>query len=102
MTPAAVHIKAVMCCCCFFVVATMVCKDRVFTLNEVLLSCDCPCFQSELPRAIALNFAESDLGCTSMIKFDYVTLTLHNARMTSQKPCQHNNKCDCSKTNGNK
>ena len=29
-----------------------------------------------------------------------MTLTLHNVILTSQKLCQHNNKCDCSKTNG--
>ena len=31
---------------------------------------------------------------------DNVTLTLHNMMLTSQKPCQHNNKCNCSKTSG--
>ena len=36
---------------------------------------------------------ESDLGCTSRIYF-------YNATLTSKKPCQHNNKCVCSKTNG--
>ena len=41
------------------------------------------------------NSVESDLGCTSRIYFDNVTLTY-------QKPCQHDNKCDCSKTNGYK
>ena len=46
------------------------------------------------------NSMESDLGSTSRIFFDYVTLTLHNDTLTSQKPCQHNNKCDCSKTIG--
>ena len=44
---------------------------------------------------------ESDLGCSSRIYYD-VTLTLHNVTLTSQKPCKHNNKCDCSKTNGYK
>ena len=28
------------------------------------------------------------------------TLTLHIMRLIPKKPCQHNNKCDCSKTNG--
>ena len=41
------------------------------------------------------NSVESDLGCTSRIYFDNVTLTLH-------KPRQHNNMCDCSKKNGYK
>ena len=41
------------------------------------------------------NSVESDLGCTSRIYFDNVTLT-------SQKPCQHKDKCDCSITNGHK
>ena len=56
--------------------------------------------KSELRRPITWNSVESDLGCTSMIYFDNVTLTLHNVTLMSQKPCQHNNKCDCSKTNG--
>ena len=43
---------------------------------------------------------EPDLGCTSRIYFDNVTLTLHNLTLTSQKPCQYNNKFDCSETNG--
>ena len=34
------------------------------------------------------------------IYFDNVMLTLHNVTLTSKKPCQHNNKCDCRKTNG--
>ena len=55
--------------------------------------------QSEFPRPIPWNSVESDLGCTSRIYFDNVTLTLHNLTLASQKPCQHNNKCDCSKTN---
>ena len=46
------------------------------------------------------NSVESDLGCTSMIYFDNVTLTLHSVTLTSQKPYQHNNKCDCRKANG--
>ena len=33
---------------------------------------------------------------------DNVMLTLHNVTLSSQKPCQHNNKCDCSKTNSYK
>ena len=36
-------------------------------------------------------------GCTSRISFDNVTLTLHNVTLTSQKPYEHNNKCDQSK-----
>ena len=60
--------------------------------------------QSELPRPIPRNSVESDHGCTSSIYFDNagdnVTLTLHNITLTSQKPCLHNNRCDCSKTNG--
>ena len=30
---------------------------------------------------------------------DNMTLTLYNVMLTSRKPCLHNNKCDCSKTN---
>ena len=52
---------------------------------------------SELPDSV-----ESDLGCTSRIYIDFVTLTLHNMTLKSQKPCQDNNKRDCSKTNGYK
>ena len=54
--------------------------------------------QSELPRPILRNYAESDHGCTSRIFFDNVgvnvTLTLYNVTLTlysmtliSQKPC---------------
>ena len=46
------------------------------------------------------NSLESDLGCTSRIDFDNVTLTYHYFMLTSQKPCQYNNKFDCSETNG--
>ena len=52
--------------------------------------------QSELPRPIPRNSVESDHGCTSRIYFDNVG---DNVTLTSQKPCLHNNKCDCSKTN---
>ena len=59
--------------------------------------------QLELPRLIPRNSVKSDHGCTSRIYFDKagvnVTLTLYNMTLTSQKPCQNNNKCDCSKTN---
>ena len=60
--------------------------------------------QSDLPRPIQRNSVESDNGCISRIYFDNagdnVTLTLYNVTLTSQKPCLHNNKCDCSKTIG--
>ena len=56
--------------------------------------------QSELPWQIPWNSLESDLWCTSTIYFDNVRLTLHTVTLSSQKPCQHNNKCDRSKTNG--
>ena len=36
------------------------------------------------------NSVESDLECTSRLYFD---------NLTSQKPCQYNNKSDCSETN---
>ena len=52
------------------------------------------------------NSMESDHGCTSRICFDHagdnVMLTFNNVTLTSQKPCLHNNKCECSKTNGYK
>ena len=48
------------------------------------------------------NSVKSDRGCTSRIFFDNVTLMLHNVTLTSQKPCQHNNKCDCSKNSRKK
>ena len=47
------------------------------------------------------NSVESDLGCTSRVYFDNVTLTSHNMMLMSQKPCQYNNKFDCIETNGN-
>ena len=60
--------------------------------------------QSELSRPIPPNTVESDHRCISRIYFDNaddnVTLTLYNVTLTSQKPCLHNNKCNCSKTNG--
>ena len=49
--------------------------------------------QSAAIGTTSANSVESDPGSTSMVYFVEVTLT-------SQKPCQHNNKCDCSKTNG--
>ena len=51
---------------------------------------------SSIGTALA-NSVESDLGYTSRIYIDKVTLTLHHVTLSSQKPCQHNNKCDCSK-----
>ena len=46
---------------------------------------------------------ELDHGCTSRIYFDNaddnMKLTLYNVTLTPRKPCEHNNKCDCSKTN---
>ena len=59
--------------------------------------------QTELPRLISRNSLESDHGCASRIYFDNAgdneTQTLYNMTLTSRKPCEHNNKCDCSKTN---
>ena len=43
----------------------------------------------ETASANSVQFLGTYLGCTSRIHFDYVALT-------SQKPHQHNNKCDCS------
>ena len=54
------------------------------TLNNELV------MTSESIATASANSVEPDLGCTSRIYFDNMTLT-------SQKPCQHNNKCDCSK-----
>ena len=42
--------------------------------------------------ANSVEFCGSDLGCTSRIYFDNLTLTLHNVTLTSQKPCQHDDK----------
>ena len=52
-------------------------------------------FQSELLRPIPLNQTSDVHRGSTLLKLHYVTLM-------SQKPCQHNNKCDCSKTNGYK
>ena len=60
-------------------------------------------FQSKLPRPIPRNSVESDHGCISRINFDNadnVALTLYSVTLTSQKPCKHNNKYDCCKTDG--
>ena len=60
--------------------------------------------QSELPQPIPRNSLESDHGRTSRIYFDNavdnMTLTLYYVTLTSQKPCLHNYKCDCNKSNG--
>ena len=56
--------------------------------------------QSELHWPISWNSVESDLESTSRIYYDNVTLTLHNMPLTSNKPCKHNNKRDCSTTKG--
>ena len=48
------------------------------------------------------NSLESDLGSISRIYFDNVPLMLNNVMLTSQRQCQHNNKCDCSKTSSYK
>ena len=61
---------------------------------SIVHSITCWC-QSELPRPSPWSSVESDLGCALWIYFDNVTLT-------SQKPYQHNNKCESSKTNGYK
>ena len=48
--------------------------------------------QSELPRPIPwiqISYVDNS-----------VILTSHNVALTSQKPCQYNNKFDCSETNG--
>ena len=50
------------------------------------------------------NPVESGDGRTSRIYFDNagddVMLLLHNVTLKLQKPCQHSNKCDCSKASG--
>ena len=42
---------------------------------------------------------ESDLGCTSKVHFDNVSLTSHNVTLTSQKPCQYNNNSETKRNN---
>ena len=54
---------------------------------------------SELSWPIPWNSMELDLGCTSRIYFDNVTLMLHNVTLTSQKPFQYNNNFDYSEMN---
>ena len=51
---------------------------------------------------VSVNSVESDLGFTSRVYFDNVTLALQNATLTSQKPYQNSNKCNCSNTNAYK
>ena len=47
----------------------------------------------EAVGTVPANSEESDLGVTSRVYFDNVTLT-------AQKSCQHNYKFDCSERNG--
>ena len=68
---------------------------RKFT---TIVVCSSFCFS----RDCLGQFCGSDLRCTLRIYFDNVTLTLHNVTLMRQKPCQHNNKCDNSKTNSYK
>ena len=51
-------------------------------------------------RTASANSVKSDLGCTSRVYFVNVTLTSHNRTLMSQKPCQYNNRSNCSKANG--
>ena len=79
-------------------------KSMAYMLVDVCAYAGIILHQSELPRSIPRNSVESDHGCTSRVYFDNpgdnMTLTLYNVTLTSRKPCFHNNKCDCSKTNG--
>ena len=70
------------------------------TGTQVLSTTEHFFLQSELHRPSPWNSVESGLGCILRIYLDKVTLTLHNIMLMSQKPCQHNNKCEYSKTNG--
>ena len=62
------------------------------TMHSIL----CIPIRLELPRPIPWNQTSNVHQGTTMY-FDNVMLTLHNVILTSQKPCQHNNKCNCSK-----
>ena len=67
---------------------------KCYSLSQINLR-----HQKELPIGTAsANSVQSDLECTSEDLLDIVTLTLHNVTLTSQKPCQHKNKCNCSET----
>ena len=77
------------------------CSDKAARSAWVHMNPQCS-HQLELPRPNPWNSVESDSGCTSRIYIDNVMLALHNVTLTSQKPCQHNNKRDCIKTNGYK
>ena len=55
---------------------------------------------SKTTRTASANSIESDLGCTSSVYFRNVTLKSLNVMLISRKPCQYNNKFDCSETNG--
>ena len=75
-----------------------------FNIKAVILMlvfCICRSYyvssHSKLPRQFPWNSVESDLGRTSRIHFDNMTLMLHKVTLTSLKPCQHNNKCDRNK-----
>ena len=64
-------------------------KHEICTGNILHIFCDC-----DGKLATSANSVKSDLGCTSRLYFDNVTLTSHNVTLTSQKPCQYNNKLE--------
>ena len=86
--------------CCFHCIAVVVlswfCELGLFcnlwSYNHLINECNPNCLGQF--REIPCNqTADEHRGST---------LTLHNETITSQKPCQHNKRCDCSKTNGYK
>ena len=63
------------------------------------IKCSGPEHKCNSIGTISAKSVESDLGSISRVYFDNVTLMSHNVMLTSQKPCQYNNKSDCSETN---
>ena len=50
---------------------------------------------------VGLQYVHCNRNCLAVESdFEDATLTPHNVTLTSQKPCQNNNKFDCSETNG--
>ena len=73
------------------------CRVGVCQSICVLISDGC---LSESFGTASANSVDSDLGCTSSVYFDNVTLTSHTVKLTAQKIFHYNYKFDCSETNG--
>ena len=77
---------------CVLAVVWVSVRVSVFLLSD-------GCLSESLGTASA-NSVDSDLGYTSSVYFDNVTLTSHTVKLTAQKIFHYNNKFDCIETNG--